>query len=72
MSLLRLKGLKIKLTTKHLCVSSDCTRTPLLISLGKIITNNFVLVEGGSLPPSSFPTGLSVFCFKPEVLLFVE
>ena len=40
MSLLGLKGLKIKLTTKHLCVSSDCTRTPVLISLGKIMTNN--------------------------------
>ena len=41
LSPLGFKGLKIKLTTKHLCISSDCTRTPLLISLGKIITNNF-------------------------------
>ena len=41
LSLLEFKELKIKLATKHLCDNSDCTRTLVLVSFGKIITNNF-------------------------------
>ena len=65
MSLLEFKELKIKLATKHLCDNSDCTRTLVLVSFGKIITNNFGTSLKESLPPSSFATAFNFFMLFP-------
>ena len=67
MSFLEFKGLKIKISTKYLCVKFDCTRTPVPISLGKIITNNFGASLKESLTPSSFATAFNFFQAKSSL-----
>ena len=73
LSLLGFDRLKNKTCHKAPECYIDSTRTPVPISLGKIITSNFGASLKESLPPSSFATAFNFCCcFKPEVLSIVE